>query len=778
MDNKYTHEEVVLGALLHDVGKMVARLKGGEPYDPDDRNEYKFNHARLTHDFLINTLKVEDVDSVRWNAVSVLAAKHHLPNDSGQKIVQFADCLSSGVDRKTKEDEGFCKACNIQLQSLFAKDGNVIPFKDLCGMGSDPFPMFARHDSRGNELTSYEFYQHAEHLSRELSGNVAPRILVDCIAWFLKEYLYCTPSDMRRATTISLYDHAITTAAIASAVYQFFLATKASVENLESGEPFLIIAGGVDGIQRFISTIQGTKGASKALRGRSLFVQLFTDYVKNRLLHELGLYSSNVIMNAAGKFWILAPNTAETMSKIETIQKEIESTLAKKITFGLSFNIGKTPCSKNDLLKGNFKTLHDKVKTSIQESEKRPFRHVLEDGYVMENAHHASGAESCALCKMHVSAEGEEQCHVCSAMVELGKGLANATSVVWRMSDSGESVLEMLFGEFPKPHIERKKDYSALVRSSDVFTVENIEFGRFRDDPARLILPHRAIGRHVPRDRTGEIIELSDLGESRYLSALKVDVDDLGEHFKKHAVESLSAVSTFARVLDFFFTEFAQYQLEKNDDYNETIYTVFSGGDDFFVLGDLEKIVDFAFYMQERFEAYTGNPEIHFSAGITVHHRNYPVRFIADEVEAELHLAKAADKSKKRMSFQGDVKEWWHAKEWKKTLDKIITEKWCPTILNEDTKFKRDFWRRLLMSCYEYQRVEKEKKTGAKVKNPNDYLYDAHLKYYIARNYDKTTGRPKEFIDTIKKERADTFLNTNFSAIRLALWLAREKEGR
>ena len=51
-EKNYTYEEVVLGALLHDIGKMVIRLKGGELYNQNDAAGYRYIHAKETHEFL------------------------------------------------------------------------------------------------------------------------------------------------------------------------------------------------------------------------------------------------------------------------------------------------------------------------------------------------------------------------------------------------------------------------------------------------------------------------------------------------------------------------------------------------------------------------------------------------------------------------------------------------------------------------------------------------------------------------------------------------------
>jgi CRISPR-associated protein Csm1 len=50
------------------------------------------------------------------------------------------------------------------------------------------------------------------------------------------------------------------------------------------------------------------KGASRILRARSFYIQAITEGVINYILNELGLVPASCIMNAGGRFIILAPN--------------------------------------------------------------------------------------------------------------------------------------------------------------------------------------------------------------------------------------------------------------------------------------------------------------------------------------------------------------------------------------------------------------------------------------------------------------------------------------
>jgi len=73
---------------------------------------------------------------------------------------------------------------------------------------------------------------------------------------------------------------------------------------------FLLVGGDIPGIQGFVYTIT-SRGAAKALRGRSFFLQLLSDALVRSLICHLSLSWANVIYDAGGNFMVLAPKDVE-----------------------------------------------------------------------------------------------------------------------------------------------------------------------------------------------------------------------------------------------------------------------------------------------------------------------------------------------------------------------------------------------------------------------------------------------------------------------------------
>ena len=142
----------------------------------------------------------------------------------------------------------------------------------------------------------------------------------------------CFTSNMPSITTsgvnpeVSLYDHSKTTAALATALWRWHeenqltghdQAVKLADRSASWDEQkFLLIQGDFFGIQDFIFSggSDSNKQAAKLLRGRSFQVSLFTELAALKVLQACELPSTSQMMNAAGKFLIIAPNTEKAVS--------------------------------------------------------------------------------------------------------------------------------------------------------------------------------------------------------------------------------------------------------------------------------------------------------------------------------------------------------------------------------------------------------------------------------------------------------------------------------
>ncbi len=163
------------------------------------------------------------------------------------------------------------------------------------------------------------------------------------------------------------------------------------------------------------------------------------------------------------------------------------------------------------------------------------------------------------------------------------------------------------------------------------------------------------------------------------LGFLKMDVDNLGETviFGLRPNDSISRVSTFSRMFDLFFCGWVESLAERN----KAIYTIFSGGDDLFLVGPWNLILETAQYIRSDFLKYTNNPKLTISAGVVINGHNYPIATASEEVNKALDASKSRE-GKNCSTVLGRTLKWdeWKqiAEEWL-SLKEIIRDKKVPS---------------------------------------------------------------------------------------------------
>jgi hypothetical protein len=139
--------EVILGALLHDIGKFFQRASSSESAlsDISQRMEntlcplvngrYSHRPVLFTNDFCDKYLSYLRAGMDR-NTVTNCASYHHRPDSPDQKIIQEADRLSSGMEREVDEDYvgGSTRFRQIRLRSIMAEV--KIPGRDMVDKSS------------------------------------------------------------------------------------------------------------------------------------------------------------------------------------------------------------------------------------------------------------------------------------------------------------------------------------------------------------------------------------------------------------------------------------------------------------------------------------------------------------------------------------------------------------------------------------------------------------------------------------------------------------------
>lgn len=157
---------------------------------------------------------------------------------------------------------------------------------------------------------------------------------------------------------------------------------------------------------------------------------------------------------------------------------------------------------------------------------------------------------------------------------------------------------------------------------------------------------------------------------------LKGDVDNLGTIFQRGInPPNIAKMASLSRQMNQFFSLWLPAYCAEN---SPNMYTVFAGGDDFFLIGAWHSTQKVAFAMQQAFKRYVAeNPEIHFSVGMVMSKVGLPVPRLGDLSKEALEKAKGIDSGKNAVTiFNRTVKwaDWGNLCKLKDEIDRLAEE--------------------------------------------------------------------------------------------------------
>jgi len=138
------------------------------------------------------------------------------------------------------------------------------------------------------------------------------------------------------------------------------------------------------------------------------------------------------------------------------------------------------------------------------------------------------------------------------------------------------------------------------------------------------------------------------------LGILRMDVDSLGQIFINGfdgQPKTFSRYSTLSRSLDYFFKGFLNSIWDSREDFQNNTYILYAGGDDLFIVGKWNFLIDFAEAIQQYYEKWTcHNPNLSLSGGIAIVGAKFPIAkgaSMAEDAEkaAKSHICEGLEKN-------------------------------------------------------------------------------------------------------------------------------------
>lgn len=526
---------------------------------------------------------------------------------------------------------------------------------------------------------------------------------------------------------VSLYDHSKTTAALAVALWRYHHEKEQETGKLEDWDTpkFLLIQGDFFGIQDFIFASGGEtrKRAAKLLRGRSFYVSLLMECAALKIMEALGLPPTSQVTNAAGKFLIVAPNTDNTIRQLEAVQQELNKWFLEH-TFGQSgIGLAWMGASCNDFTQNKFSSLMKKLFEELEKVKLGRYDLCTADSAVfdpqfLERFEHGE-------CKIDGRSPGEVETDgiwisaLANDQIRTGTYLTQRDRIerilVTRQPTGIQTSLKLPFFGFHisfTKHADITGKFGQLAHNRELLRVMDFSQPTDADQPLWNGYARRAINAWIPRatdqdiqeEKAGKYDGVEDklvLDEAKTLShlacdnklpnkekenwlgisalmTLKGDVDNLGVIFQRGlGAPSFAKMAALSRQMNAFFSIWLPYLCQQ--EYPNT-YTVFAGGDDFFLIGPWHSTMQLAQRMNAEFKHYVGeNPDVHFSAGLSLTKPGLPINYLADMAEEALETGKKHNPDNQSIPPKNAVTCFGHAVSWTE-FDDLLK---CGKQLNE-----------------------------------------------------------------------------------------------
>lgn len=685
-----------IAALLHDIGKMLERSKQFA-IDPVFRQESKYGHEAVSAQFIANYIGKHPLCT---NEVRDLIWQHHRNDvaDVYAKLLQIADWLSSGERRQITTGSEASEYNKTPLTSIFASlfDRNDIWTYGLDALNSDKKTLFPQ---KGQIAIGTEDYRKlSDDFCKEFS-----QIKFDYQLYsMLEKYTWAVPSSTpniksQTKADISLFDHSRTTAAIALCLYDQYqsglftkeIIFKITPNNLDDSKQFLLVNGDFSGVQDFIFNVS-SKGAAKSLKGRSFYLDLLSEVISNFIVNELNLKQANIIYNGGGNFYLLIP--AEKQTKLSEIYSYCSRLLFNAHQGKLYLALGTLQLTMTDFILNN--NLNEKTgfsdkwrRVGENTNHNKMLRYKEFNFASVFDPFEGGGGEECPVCncetekqqmRMTSHDKNEHACPMCYSFIQLTKDIKSASYINMKPLEKT---------------IDRERtSFSFHDGYTDVFRFLGINLGineknfidRFDiklNDTG--FLPGSGFRFSAVKNSNDSFDELAKASKgAQKLALLKMDVDNLGNLFRSGLApeyNTISRIAAISRELRLFFEGYLQTILEQ-EKYSKKIYAIYAGGDDTFLAGAWNSVLELAADIRNQFSEFVcKHPNISLSAGIVVVDEKFPIIRSAELVEQALVKSKNYKHNEKdKICLFDNVFSWdefYYIKEIKEILIKLIEKK-------------------------------------------------------------------------------------------------------
>ncbi len=467
----------------------------------------------------------------------------------------------------------------------------------------------------------------------------------------------------------------------------------------------LFVGGDISGIQKFLYNISSKK-AAVSLKGRSIYLK---EYMKDvcddimKSVKDAGAKDVKDIYCSGGKFYLLTTYSEAITQAIDCKAAEVKNNLWKKHLGQLGLNISYVPFTEND------------------------------DGSVdcCQFTHQKPGI----LWKM-VNADFAHQ--------------KNQKFKNLLVEDYQNFFEPLAVGGKPKVCAVTGIESSDCIKSKDL-----------DDEKEVYVLPsvYKQIKLGEDKRKSEHFKTFEEYAGNTDLGILRMDVDGLGMRFIE-GFDSISQYRAFSeRLVDFF--EKGVAKLQQEPAYKEHLNIIYAGGDDLFIIGRWDKVIDFAERIHKETERHFQKDGISISGGMVRVQPKYPISKAAElSGDAENAAKQFNNGEKNAFHFLGKTVSW------EKEFDYVKNFKQQFVSLIDGYGLSSGILHKLML----YASVAEHNKVLRKEGKAEDFSYIWHISYYLTRYIDryKSNEEVSAICRSLRDKELDYKNGRNLELIALA----------
>ena len=423
----------------------------------------------------------------------------------------------------------------------------------------------------------------------------------------------------------------------------------------------------MSGIQKFLYNISSKK-AAVSLKGRSYYLRQLMENVCSDIKHAAeanGAKTIEIIYSSGGKFYLLTDNNPQIVQAVETCAKQAKQKIWDEHKGQLGLNISYVPFRENP------------------------------DGTV--DCQDVSGQKPGYLWKV-----------------------ANA-EFAHQKSQKFKNLLTESFQDFFEPiPVGGKPKVCAITGIESPDCVKMTADGKEDMYILPSVRQQIQLGEELRRQQGFKTFE--EYAENTNLGILRMDVDGLGKRFIT-GFDSINQYKAFSkRLVDFFEKETGKIQQEPT--FKPFLNIIYAGGDDLFVVGRWDKVIDFAERIRQETKERFGSDGISISGGIAVVQAKFPVSKAAELAgEAETAAKQFRDGEKNAFCMLGKTISW------EQEFDCVKNFKQQFVTLIKEYGLSKGILHKLML----YSSIADKNKVLRKEGKAENFSYIWHISYYLTR---------------------------------------------